>query len=87
MILEFKNFNKDDFVEVKDGRKGTVVSVIAPKYIQLRMTGTNKILAFEVGDIADHKPSKPRVSPEAIQSATDILHKSFRLRDTVKGEG
>jgi hypothetical protein len=86
MILEFKNFNKDDFVEVKDGRKGTVVSVIAPKYIQLRMTGTNKILAFEVGDIADHKPSKLRVSPEAIQSATNILHKSFRLRDTVRGE-
>jgi hypothetical protein len=81
--MEIKDCNKGDFVTLKDDRKGTVENVVKPSYIQVRMKDTNKVLAFDVSDVMEHRQLKPRVPQASIDSATEILHKSFRLRDTL----
>ena len=54
MTRKIEDFNVGDSVILLSGRTGTVVSVVKPKYIQVRLSSNNRILAFELGDVIEH---------------------------------
>ena len=54
MSRKIEDFNVGDSIVLLSGRTGTVVSVVKPKYIQVRLASNNRILAFELSDVAEH---------------------------------